>query len=164
LDHPKALSLLVAVSLACGCAGVRWSLQKALRDPGEVLQSFPEEVWQEYDCDHQRRPFFVIESNELVPPVVHSGGDFNHRLVYVMCPDRPTEVISGKLDTRIRFRGLPLVRQSDASYEIKPGRWVVDSFVELPDDADPGIYAFELAFQGQGLSFERKLTFHVRAR
>ncbi len=164
MGHSKIIALVTVLLLAMGCASMRWSLQKSLRDPGERLESFPEEVWEEYDCDTQKRPFFIIEKNELVPPRVKVGGDFNHRMIYVMCPVRPTGVVSGRLRTRIRFRGNPIVRETTEAYEIKPGRWIVDAEVTLPENAEPGIYAYEMAFTGAALSFEKSLTFVVRAR
>jgi hypothetical protein len=152
------------LALAPGCAGVRWSLQKTFREPGEEIEAFPEAVWEEYDCETQKRPFFIIEKNQLVPPKVKPGGEFNHRMVYVMCPSRPTAVVAGKLFTRIRFKGDPIVRETEERYEIKPGRWVVDSFVELPEDAEPGVYAYEVQFESAPLGFEKRLTFVVRSR
>jgi len=164
VGHSKVVALLTASLLAAGCASLRWTMQKSLRNPGERLESFPEEVWEEYDCDSQKRPFFIIEKNELVPPRVKVGGEFNHRMVYVMCPVRPTGVVLGRLRTRIRFRGDPIVRETTDAYELKPGRWIVDAEVALPESAEPGIYAYELAFHSAALSFEKSLTFLVRPR
>jgi hypothetical protein len=164
LGHSKVIAVCTALLLATGCASLRWSVTKSLRKPGERLETFPEEVWEEYDCDTQKRPFFIIEENELVPPRVKAGGEFNHRMVYVMCPVRPTGVVSGRLHTRIRFRGNPIVRETTESYELKPGRWVLDAEISLPDNAAPGIYAFEVAFQSARLDFEKSLTFVVRPR
>jgi hypothetical protein len=164
VGHSKVIAVLGALLLATSCASTRWALQKSLRKPGEHLESFPEVVWNEYDCAAQKRPFFIIEENELVPPRVKVGGGFNHRMVYVMCPARPTGVVSGRLRTRIRFRGNPIVRETTEAYEIKPGRWIVDAEVNLPENADPGIYAYELDFDSASLSFDKRLTFVVRAR
>ena len=164
MGHSKVIALVAALLLATGCASVRWSIQKFLRDPGERLKSFPEEVWEEYDCDAQKRPFFIIEENELVPRRVKVGGQFNHRMIYVMCPPRPTGVVSGRLRTRIRFRGNPIVRETTEDYEIKPGRWIVDAEVTLPENAEPGIYAYEMAFDSAALRFQKSLTFVVRGR
>jgi hypothetical protein len=158
------LIALIALTLCVGCAGARWSVVKLFRDPGESLDAFPEIVWEEYDCENQKRPFFIIEKNELLPETVVPGGDFGHRFVYVMCPKRPTEVVRGKLSTRIRFRGSPIVQQTDTLYEIKPGRWVVDAIVHLPDEAELGIYAYEVEFDSDPLDFEKRLTFVVVAR
>lgn len=145
-----------------GCASLRWEAQKALRKEGSENQAFPEVVWEEYDCGTQRRPFFVVETNELVPPKVKAGGEFNHRMIYAMCPTQATAVVPGKLSTRIRYKGQPIVVNTDTAYEIKPGRWVVDSFVEIPADAEPGVYAYEVAFKGKDLAFDKALTFLVK--
>jgi len=160
----RSLLVVLAVALVCGCASLRWSVQKSLRPPGERLSDFPEAVWAEYDCGKQERPFFKIERNELVPPRVKAGGLFAHRLVYVMCPTRPTGVVSGRLQTRIRFRGDPIVRETTETYDIKPGRWVVDAQVQLPAHAEPGVYAYEIAFRGERVDFEERLTFVVQSR
>jgi hypothetical protein len=164
MGHPKALAIALALLLATGCAGTRWWLQKSFRSPGEDLVDFPEAVWQEYDCDSQKRPFFVIERNELVPPKVRSGGEFNHRVVYVMCPVNPTEVVTGSLATRIRFKGAPIMVDKLPAWDLKPGRWVIDATVKLPEDAEPGIYTYELQFESAPVAFDKRLTFVVRER
>jgi hypothetical protein len=81
-----------------------------------------------------------------------------------MCPTLPTEVVQGKLSTRIRFKGSPIVQQTDTLYEIKPGRWVVDAIVHLPEQAETGIYAYEFEFDSNSLAFEKSLTFVVVTR
>jgi len=164
VDHRKIAVALIVVALCAGCASARWSVVKHFRKPGESLAAFPERVWSEYDCDSQKRPFFVVEKNELMPEKVPAGGNFGHRFVYVMCPALPTEVVRGELSTRIRFKGAPIVQQTDTRYEIKPGRWIVDAIVHLPEDAEPGIYAYELAFESEPLVFNKSLTFAVMAR
>ncbi len=162
MDHHKVIALAFALSLALGCASMRWAVQKSLRQPGESIEDFPEAVWEEYDCASQQRPFLVIEMNELLPPRINAGGEFNHRFVYAMCPVAPTEVVSGRLSTRIRFKGSPIVVDTENGYEIKPGRWVVDAMIKLPEDAEPGVYAHELVFESPRLKFEKRLTFVVR--
>lgn len=164
MGHSKVVASLLIALLSLGCASLRWSIQKALRDEGIENQSFPEQVWEEYDCETQRRPFFILEKNELVPPKVKPGGEFNHRMVYVMCPLRATAVVAGQFSTRIRFKGEAIVENTDRSYEIKPGRWVVDAFVEIPEDAEPGVYAYEIEFNGKGLAFDKSLTFLLKER
>lgn len=164
MGHSKVVASLLIAALSLSCASLRWSLQKAFREEGIENESFPEEVWEEYDCETQKRPFFIIEKNELVPPKVKGGSDFNHRMVYVMCPVRATAVVAGRLSTRIRFKGATIVENIDEAYEIKPGRWVVDAFVDIPEDAEPGVYAYEVEFSGKGLAFDKSLTFLVKER
>lgn len=157
--------VVAALSISLhGCASTRWSVVKQFRKPGESLETFPEAVWEEYDCDSQKRPFLMIEENDLMPTRIAAGKDFGHRMVYVMCPATPTGVVTGELSTRIRFRGDPIVRQTNTRYEIKPGRWVVDAIVHLPEEAEPGVYAYELEFESESLAFEKTLTFVVVAR
>jgi hypothetical protein len=162
---PRRL-LIVAISTAllCGCATARWAVVKQFRHPGESIHTLPEEVWTEYDCASQKRPFLVIERNELSLVKVSPGRDFGHRMVYVMCPAQPTEVVEGTLSTRIRFKGSPIVQQMDSRYEIKPGRWVVDAVVHLPEEAEAGVYAYELEFDSETLEFRKSLTFVVVTR
>lgn len=162
MGHSKIIALLTVAALSFGCASVRWSLQKAFRKEGIENETFPELVWEEYDCDTQKRPFLIVEENQLVPPKVRAGDDFNHRMVYAMCPATTTAVVSGKLSTKILYKGSPIMVNTDANYEIKPGRWVIDAFVEIPADAEPGVYAYEVAFSGKGLSFNKSLTFLVK--
>ena len=79
-------------------------------------------------------------------------------------PQPPTEVVLGELSTRIRFKGSPIVQETDTLYEIKPGRWVVDAIVHLPEQAESGIYAYEFEFDSDPLTFKKSLTFVVVAR
>jgi len=164
LDHRKTLAALAVLTLCASCATARWSVVKQFRTPGEKLEAFPEQFWDEYDCDRQERPLLIIEKNELTPQKVIAGGTFGHRLVYVMCPAVPTAVVEGTLATRIHFKGQPIVQQMDTHYEIKPGRWKVDAFVHLPEDAEAGVYAYELEFESEPLLFKKSLTFVVTAR
>lgn len=162
MGHPKVVAALLALLMTGGCAGLRWTVQKSFRSPGQHLADFPEVVWEEYDCAHKKRPFFAIERNELVPPRVRAGGEFNHRMIYVLCPAEPTAVVAGNLQTRIRFRGSPIVRETTQAYELKPGRWIVDAEVQLPPTAEPGVYAYEIDFEGRVVAFEKSLTFVVQ--
>ncbi len=153
-----ACAALAAV--ACNTVG---SVQRALRDPGERISDFPEQVWQEYDCDGRRLPFLRVEKVQLVPKRVRAGEDFNHRIVYALCPETPTAVVSGRLQTRILFRGHAIVHEHQPVYELKPGRWVVDAFVTVPEHAETGVYSMELDFDSESLHFEERRSFAVHA-
>jgi hypothetical protein len=164
VDHRNGLIALIAMALCLGCASARWSVVKHFWDPGASLEAFPEVVWKEYDCENQKKPFFIIEKNDLLPEKVAAGADFGHRIVYVMCPEHSTEVVEGRLSRKIRFKGVPIVEKTDPVYEIRPGRWMVSAIVHLPEAAEPGIYAYEIAFDSDPFHFEKSLTFVVEAR
>ena len=164
MDHSKIAAACFALALLPGCASLRWSLQKAGREEGAQLAAFPEEVAREYGCAERALPFLAVERSELVPPRVRAGGEFNHRLVYALCPARPTEVVAGRLVEGIRFRGVILHREVREGFELRPGRWVLDAFVELPGGAEPGVYAYEIRFEGGPVAFEERHTFVVESR
>jgi hypothetical protein len=156
-----AAALAAGALLALGCAGLAGSVRKSLREPGEHFEAFPEEVWRQYECEGRKLPFFKIERIELVPRKLRAGDEFNHRIVYALCPERSSEVLTGLLHTRILFRGQPVVSEREPAWEFKPGRWIVDAFVSVPENAEAGIYSMELAFESPTLSFEESRTFLV---
>jgi len=161
LGHSKVVAAICALTLLSGCASIRWAVQKSMRREGLANEAFPEAVWEEYGCGEQELPFFQIETNELIPPRVKPGGEFNHRIIYALCPARPTEVVSGRLDLQILYKGKPIYRETDDAYEFLPGRWRVDTFVEIPPNAAPGVYSYRMDFASAPFQFERGLTFLV---
>ncbi len=158
MGDPKALIGLFALGLLCACA-----LITPVREPGERLEDFPETVWKQKKCDKQELPYFEIEKLELWPRRLGPGEQFRQRLVYTLCPTRPTGVVTGSLETKILHRGKTIVRQHVSEYDLKPGRWVVDALVQLPENAKQGVYALELRFSSSEVEFERLLQFVVDA-
>ena len=161
MGHSKVVAAVCALVLLSGCTSVRWAVQKSLRREGLVNQAFPEAVWNDYSCDDQELPFFRIETNELIPPRVKPGGEFNHRITYALCPARPTEVLTGTLDTQILYKGKPIFQETNAAYEFLPGRWRLDTFVEIPASVEPGVYSYQIEFTSAPIQFEHGLTFLV---
>jgi hypothetical protein len=156
-----AVLALAALLLVSGCAHTLGELRRALREPGEKLVDLPDDVSHEYRCEERHLPFFALERHELNPLRVQAGAEFNHRIVYALCPARPTEVVRGTLVTRIRFKGRVIVREELDRFELKPGRWIVDAFVRLPDSAEVGIYALEVLFESRAVRLEERITFGV---
>jgi len=84
---------------------------------------------------------------EVVPQMIKPGARVNYRLSYVMCPRKPSETIKTSLQRRILFRGEQVARDVKDDFELKPGRWVVDSFFTLPTNSPLGVYALEVGFK-----------------
>ena len=177
MDHPPlrapaarrgrlraALALLAAGLALAGCASLRWEFEKALRREGRTNLAFPEVVFEEYGCAERKLPWLRIERNELLPPQLRPGGEFTHRLVYDFCPAQPTGVAVGDLEIRILHEGRAIHVEREHAYELWPGRWQVDSFVQLPHDAEAGVYAYELSFRGASTHFLRRASFLVSER
>ncbi|MEZ4218228.1 MAG: hypothetical protein R3E88_17200 [Myxococcota bacterium] len=142
--------------LGAGC--VRMQLE--LREPGEHNRGFPDDIADEYHCEKRPLPFFQVEETELLPERVSPGDEFNHRLQYVMCPKDDTQVVSGTLYTRILYKGKAILTES-TQRDLQPGRWIVDSFITLPQSAEPGVYALQSEFKSKYGNFDSRATFLV---
>jgi hypothetical protein len=160
MGHPKALTALLAlawVATAPGCAFVKLHL----REPGHRNKDFPQPVAEEYHCDKRPLPFFQFEENELVPRRMKPGTEFNQRIVYVLCPDRPTGVVAGRLHTRVLFEGETILEET-VDQKLRPGRWILDHFIQLPESAAPGVYAMDIRFVSEKGDLEDRMDFVVR--
>ena len=138
----RILGVVVCLALVLGCS----QLPLLSRKPGETMMTFPEPVAKEYRCAKRRLPFFEVEKKELTPHRARPGNRLDHSLVYVMCPSRISEVISGKLYTRIHFKG-KTVHTDVKDQDLQPGRWLITSFITLPIQAAQGMYAMEARFE-----------------
>jgi len=167
LGHPQRLSaraLALAVALGCSaCAYLPAALERPFRKPGVHLVDFPEQVAAEFNCASQKLPWFKLETLEVWPKRLEAGKELGHRLTYALCTEGPTDVVTGRLETRIVFRGQPILRESDPSYDLRPGRWIIDVFVTVPPTAADGLYALEVDFKSPTVKFNRSETFAVEA-
>lgn len=164
--HQKAVmaAVLVLVAIAVGCQTtqrIAGQARRMLRPPGETLETLPERVAGEYECSRLTRPFARLERTEIVPARVSAGDAVNHRFVYALCTARPTDVVRGTLETRILHEGRAVVSERDSSYDLKPGRWIVDATVAVPEGARDGIYAVEIVFRSRRVHFRDQRTFAV---
>jgi hypothetical protein len=141
-------ALLGTVALPLhGCSAIYQQVVAASRQPGEQIATTPDKLWQELDCGNRERPFVRAESMEVVPEMIKPGGRVNYRLIYVMCPKKPSETIKTRVTRTMLFKGEQVARNVNEAFEIKPGRWVVDSFFTLPVDSPLGVYALEVGFE-----------------
>jgi len=152
------LPLALVVTLACA------QLQLALHKPGERNKDFPEKVAKQYHCDQRPLPFVAIEKSDLIPNTLKPGGQFHHRLVYVMCPAKSTDVVAGTLHTRVLFEGLVIDREK-SPFKFKPGRWEIVNLFDVQEQAQPGVYSFAIEFEESAAKdarrFEKNSTFIV---
>jgi hypothetical protein len=79
-----------------------------------------------------------------------------------MCPLKPSEVIKTTVSRRMLFKGEQVARNVNDAFELKPGRWVVDSFFTLPTNSPLGVYALEVGFEApNGQAHKRARSFVV---
>lgn len=169
MGHPslarRAQLLLAALlldCLACSSSPLVGQVRRSIRNPGEHNSALPEVVWKKYECGKRELPFVYLESLELSPERLGPGEEFNHRWVYSLCPVTPTAVVPGLLETRIYFKGEPIVSEANDRFELKPGRWVIDTFVQVPPEAQPGVYSIEIAFRSNEARFRKRRSFAVQ--
>jgi len=161
LGHPKAIAGLLVAVWCAACASLPTALERPFRKPGQQLSDFPEAVADEFHCSEQKLPWFKLEKFEIWPKRVKAGGELGHRMVYVLCTARPTDVVTGRLETHILHSGKRIEGAPEPAYELRPGRWVVDVFVTVPPEAGDGLYALELAFKSKTVRFEQSESFLV---
>lgn len=161
-DLPIALALLVSAAVLVGCESapiqaVKDSYQEIVyksRKKGEQAGTAPESVRREFACN-DRRPFELrLEQSSLVPTRLKSGREISHRIVYAACTPRDAPQ-SQPLVRRIILDGRVLFEDRDTKFEVKPGRWTVDTFVGIPPGASPGRYTLEVFFDLRGAPTRR---------
>jgi hypothetical protein len=163
VGHSKALVPLVLALLCASCASLPAPLDRPFRKPGQKLEDFPAAVSTQYGCDKKKLPWFKLESLEIWPKRLTAGSELGHRMVYVLCTAGPTDVVTGRLETRILYRGAAAFKDAQPAYDLRPGRWVVDVFVKVPPEAVDGLYALELEFTSPSVHFEQNDAFAVEA-
>jgi len=163
VGHSKALIALAMAVLCAACASLPAPLDRPFRKPGQRLADFPQAVSDEYGCAAKKLPWFKLESLEIWPKRLTAGSELGHRMVYVLCTAGPTEVVTGRLETRILHRGSAVFGDAEPNYDLRPGRWVVDVFVQVPAQAVDGLYALELEFTSPAIRFEKNDAFAVEA-
>jgi hypothetical protein len=139
------ISAVAAVALS-GCGALYQQALVVMRQPGDQIAATPDQIWRDFDCGNRPLPFVRAESMEVVPERIRPGGRVNYRLVYVMCPLKPSEVINTRVSRKMLFKGAQVASNVNDAFEIKPGRWVVDSFFTLPPNSPLGVYALEVSF------------------
>jgi hypothetical protein len=163
LGHSQRLgALALATALGClSCAYMPAAIERPFRKPGVRLVDFPEKVGVEFNCSSQKLPWFKLETFEVWPKRLEAGTELGYRVVYVLCTGDSTDVVTGKLETRVVFRGQPILREPEPAYDLRPGRWMIDVFVTVPPSAEEGLYALKLDFKSPSVKFSSSEDFVV---
>ena len=153
---------LLGLMMLSGCSALYQQAVAAIRQPGDHIATTPDQVWIDFKCAERERPFVRVEAMEVMPEMIKPGGRVNYRLTYVMCPVKPSEVIRTSVHRRMLFRGEQVAGNVNDAFELKPGRWVVDSFFTLPKNSPLGVYALEVGFETpNGQAHKRVRSFVV---
>ena len=98
-------SIVPLVMTISACSAIYQQVVATARHPGEQIATTPDKVWQELNCAKRERPFVQVERMEVLPEMIKPGGRVNYRLVYVLCPLKPSEVLKTRLVRNMLFKG-----------------------------------------------------------
>jgi hypothetical protein len=127
------------------------------------MVSAPEKTQGQYSCTTAKRVVFHIEDVQILPEVVSSGQEINHRVRYALCPFPRGEIVGGDIVRVVRLNQQELFRDVDI-YQFKPGTWIVDALIGIPKEAQGGTYTIETIMKYKKISINNKKSFTVRAK
>lgn len=173
----KTIALLLAFVALSACAQMRdnfkrgWddfvqdvrAIRMGGREVGEASLALPDKVWADHGCGARKLPYFVVEESDIAPKRLRRGQEVKHRLVYSLCPEKPSQVVPGTLALGVYFKGKKVFEDIDRNAEMKPGKWRVDSIITIPPQADAGVYSIKAEFRSKKVSFDRSVSFIVEA-
>lgn len=151
--------ILLALS---GCVAIQQQIVAAARQPGNTMVTTPEKVSQERNCAKREQPFVQVESMEILPEMVKPGGRVNYRLVYMMCPVKKfSDTMRTRVSHNMFFQGEQVARNLNDAFELRAGRWAVDSFFTLPPESPLGVYALEVGVEAPGGQIQKQVRSFV---
>ena len=136
--------------------------ERSIRDPGESMVESPEYTNKNYSCSGYKDFQLFLEHIEVVPSHISAGEDINQRLRYSLC-SRNSKDINGSIKRQIIYKNY-VVFSDIQQYPFKPGTWIVDVFIEVPDDVNPGEYRMEVLLKYGYKSISENSTFMVKSR
>lgn len=153
--------LLLLSFLVVSCERGQSMLRGRNVEPGEKLVLSAEKVWDRYDCADRRLPFLIVEENELNPKELEPGEELHHHFVYVMCPSKTWRVIKGNLYRKVSFQDKVVFQDVTNNVEFRPGKWDVDAFITVPEQAQSGTYFLNMVLSSKIATIEKNLFFVV---
>ena len=162
------LSLISATCfLLAACSGVPDAPQPAglpmteVPIPGRKLVMAPDVVWNNENCAARPLPYLRLERSEVTPATVKRGNSIIYRFPYIACVPAQPGYILGRFRTAIVFAGKELSSRADETYPIDTGKWIVDTDIAVPQQANPGLYSVEATLVAKGAMIKDRVNFMV---
>jgi len=145
VGHHKIVQLSIlflAVGVLVGCQKMlrktEMAVYKLTYKPGEELVASYDETVKKHGC--KDGPSILLEGTTFSPVKVAAGEQILNRFVYACCAPRG---VPGVI-TRQVVRDGELMLPDDTNFNFAPGTWAVTAYLQVPPNAPPGAYVFEL--------------------
>ena len=161
------ISLFVALSLAAAaCQEVNHLFDPLGSSPGGLtpgrkLVALPDDIWEREDCGIRPLPFIRLDRSDVKPKVAKRGDQVIYTLAYTACVPQQPGYILGEIQTHIYLNGRLKSRRSDTEYPVETGKWVVNTKVAVPANAEPGMYDVEAIVSAGGETIRDRIRFTV---
>ena len=130
--------------------------------PGRKLAMIPEQAWESENCESRPLPHLRMERSELTAPTVSPGNSIVYRFPFIACVPAQPGYILGRFRTTISFAGKALSTRSDDTFPVETGKWIIDTDIAVPKDAEPGVYSLEATLAAKGITIQDRLSFTVQ--
>ena len=147
----KLASLVVPCLILAACGEVPSAPPQVESPPpeapkaGRKLAMMPEEAWESENCESRPLPHLRLERSELTAPTVSPGSSIVYRFPFIACVPAQPGYILGQFRTTIFFAGKALSTRSDDTFPVDTGKWIIDTDIAVPKDAEPGVYSLDRA-------------------
>ncbi len=166
MDHHKVavtLSILfLGVGLLVGCQKMlrqtELAVYKMTYKPGEELVASYEETDKKHRC--KSGPSILLEGTTFSPMKVDAGEQILNRFVYACCAPRG---VRGTITRQVLHDG-EVVLTDDTDFNFVPGTWAVTAYLQVPPNAPPGAYVFELILKADKQEVKETHPFQVLKR
>lgn len=113
------------------------------------------------NCGSRKLPYLRLDQTEVVPKTIKPGASIRYRLSYTACISQQNPYIPGRLVTKILFKGKAEDIRSDDNYSIETGKWIVDTHIAVPKDANTGAYVLEATLSTKEIRLQDYVSFNV---
>lgn len=161
------MSLLIAASLAtAACQNMNYMFDQLGSSssgltPGRKLVALPDDVWKREDCDARPLPYIRLDRSDIVPKIAKRGDQVVYTLAYTACVPQQPGYLLGEIMTRIYFDGRLKSQRLDKQYPVETGKWVVNTKVAVPANAEFGSYDVEAIVSAGVETIRDKIRFTV---
>ena len=130
--------------------------------PGRKLAMIPEQAWESENCESRPLPHLRLERSEVTVSTVSRGDSILYRFPFIACVPAQPGYILGRFRTTVSFAGKALNTRSDDTFPVETGKWIVDTDIAVPKDAEPGVYTLEATLAAKGITIQDRLNFTVQ--